>query len=670
MGELKRTTALAKKGGMMVLDGAVETEKGIVQSELGSVAITQTDFQHILDNVQDIVVVLDTNLNVIYVNRAAESVTGYGAELFGEQFFSCIHTDDRDELIRLVEDACEHDEQGQVECRILSMSGEEKWMLVRYQPFHDKTEDQERLLVTFVDITERRQREDGLKRKEQEWRSIVEDVPDTIMRIDRESKIEFINHAAPGHTIEEAIGRNVFEYYVPVEYRESMKRSIEQAIETKDFITCEIIAGPNDYPLWYSIRIGPVISDGEIVGVSLTARDITLRKQMEDELRESEEKFRAISDLAQDAVIVADSRGRISFWNPAATRLFGHTLAEVEGKDLHQVLVPERYREAAKKGLAGFSESGTGNVVGKTVELKALRRDGTEFPVGLSLSSVRLRGEWHAVAMVRDITEQQKSREQLMQSDRLAAIGTLAAGVAHEINNPIGYINSNLNTMKKYLGRINKYFENAGSQNEDAQQNIEDILTDFGDAIDESVEGTNRVKQIVADLKSFSRVDRAEKESTDINEGLRSTLNIVWNELKYKAKVETELGDLPDLFCMPNQLNQVFMNILVNAGHAIDGNDGQITMKSWADEINIYVSIKDNGSGMPESVQKRIFEPFFTTKDVGKGTGLGLSLVHDIIEKHGGKIEVKSQVGVGTVFVVILPLRGIDEGKDRDTNGR
>lgn len=533
---------------MTVLDGAVETEKGTVQSERGSGVITQTDFQHILDNIQDIVVVLDTNLNVIYVNRTAERVTGYGAEEFSEQLFNCIHADDRDELIRLVEDAYERDEQGQVECRILSKSGGDKWMLARYQPFHDKTEDQERFLLTFVEITR--------------------------------------------------------------------------------------------------------------------------RKQMEDEIRESEEKFLAISDSAQDAVIVANSSGKISFWNPAATRMFGYTLADIEGKDLHQLLVPERYREAAKKGLAAFSESGTGNVVGKTVELKALKRDGTQFPVGLSLSSVRLKGEWHAVAMVRDITEQQKSREQLMQSDRLAAIGTLAAGVAHEINNPIGYINSNLNTMKKYLGRINDRFENPESLNEDAKQNMDDILTDFGDAIDESVEGTNRVKQIVADLKSFSRVDRAQKESADLNEGIRSTLNIVWNELKYKAKVETELGDLPDLFCMPNQLNQVFMNILVNAGHAIEGNDGQITIKSWADERNIYVSIEDNGSGMPDSVQKRIFEPFFTTKDVGKGTGLGLSLVHDIVKKHGGKIEVKSQIGVGTDFVVILPLKGIDAEENSDTNGR
>ncbi|RKX20077.1 MAG: histidine kinase, partial [Candidatus Zixiibacteriota bacterium] len=261
------------------------------------------------------------------------------------------------------------------------------------------------------------------------------------------------------------------------------------------------------------------------------------------------------------------------------------------------------------------------------------------------------------VSLIQDVTELHQSREQLVQSDKLAAIGTLAAGVAHEINNPIGFINSNLNTMGKYIKKIIEYFE---ENNISIDDDLKDIIEDFHDAIKESSEGTDRVKKIVADLKSFSRVDKAEKESVNLNDGLDTTLNIVWNELKYNCKIEKDYGDIPDLYCYPNQINQVFMNMLVNAGHAVYEKSGIINLKTWADEKNIYISIKDNGKGIEKDNMAKIFEPFFTTKEVGKGTGLGLSLAFDIIKKHKGTIEVTSEVGQGTEFIICLPFIGIE----------
>ena len=261
------------------------------------------------------------------------------------------------------------------------------------------------------------------------------------------------------------------------------------------------------------------------------------------------------------------------------------------------------------------------------------------------------------VSLIQDVTELHQSREQLVQSDKLAAIGTLAAGVAHEINNPIGFINSNLNTMSKYIKKIKKYFEENDISIDD---DLKDIIEDFQDAIEESSEGTNRVKKIVVDLKSFSRVDKAEKESVNLNDGIETTLGIVWNELKYNCKVEKDYGDIPDLYCYPNQINQVFMNMFVNASHAIYEKSGVINLKTWADQKNIYVSIKDNGKGIEPDNLTKIFEPFFTTKEVGKGTGLGLSLAFDIIKKHKGTIGVTSKVGEGTEFIICLPLIGIE----------
>jgi len=264
------------------------------------------------------------------------------------------------------------------------------------------------------------------------------------------------------------------------------------------------------------------------------------------------------------------------------------------------------------------------------------------------------------VGLIHDVTDLHISREQLVQADKLAAIGTLAAGVAHEINNPVGFISSNLNTMGKYVEKIRQHLSRQGNEDPDANAELVEMLDDFADAVKESQDGTERVRKIVADLKSFSRVDKSRKEYFNINDGLETTLNIVWNELKYKCTMDKDYGKVPDLYCMPNQLNQVFMNLLVNAGHAMRDDSGRVTIKTRADDSNIYVSISDTGVGIPRENLQKIFEPFFTTKDIGKGTGLGLSVAYDIVKKHGGHIDVKSEVGVGTEFTITLPLEGIE----------
>ena len=186
------------------------------------------------------------------------------------------------------------------------------------------------------------------------------------------------------------------------------------------------------------------------------------------------------------------------------------------------------------------------------------------------------------------------------------------------------------------------------------------IFDDLPNVITESQEGTERVRKIVADLKSFSRVDDAKLQHANINEGLESTLGIVWNELKYKATVKKEYGDIPQILCYPGQLNQVFVNLLVNASQAIE-EKGEICIRTFAEAEQLCIEITDTGKGIPEEEIPRLFEPFFTTKPVGKGTGLGLSIAYEIINKHGGTIEVKSKVGQGTAFTIRLPLKGIED---------
>lgn len=266
--------------------------------------------------------------------------------------------------------------------------------------------------------------------------------------------------------------------------------------------------------------------------------------------------------------------------------------------------------------------------------------------------------------------ELQKSISYMLQREKMASVGQLAAGVAHEINNPMGFITSNLSTLEKYIVRFTEYIsrqtealdsENPVEKRESLRQlrnemKIDFITEDIKDLIQESAEGAVRVKNIVQNLKNFSRVDEAKIQDADINECIENTLKIARNEIKYKATVNKDLGNLPLVRCNPQQLSQVFMNMLVNGAQAIE-NLGEITIKTWQNDDAVFVSIADSGAGIPADRLNQIFEPFFTTKEVGKGTGLGLSICYDIVKKHDGEISVVSELGKGTKFTVQLPLK-------------
>lgn len=256
---------------------------------------------------------------------------------------------------------------------------------------------------------------------------------------------------------------------------------------------------------------------------------------------------------------------------------------------------------------------------------------------------------------------------QLLQSEKMASIGLLAAGVAHEINNPLAFISSNFGALErdaKDILKLIKAFEgveallpgDARAPVTFMKQDIglDDIRQDLDALFVESREGLQRVKHIVQNLKDFSRPGGTKKELADLEQGLNSTLNVAWNEIKYKADVVKEYGGVPELFCLPSQINQIFLNLLINAAHAIEGK-GTIVVRTGYDESVVWIEIEDNGSGIAPEHLDHIFEPFFTTKPVGKGTGLGLSIVYGIVQGHQGKIDVKSEVGRGTVFRVALP---------------
>ena len=263
----------------------------------------------------------------------------------------------------------------------------------------------------------------------------------------------------------------------------------------------------------------------------------------------------------------------------------------------------------------------------------------------------------------------------LHQSEKLASLGQLAAGVAHEINNPIGYVSSNLNTLNKYIAIYDKTIDQLQAQ-ASALQSVPShpptqslaspkpaphlaIRQDVQDLLRETQEGITRVKNIIQDLKDFSRSNAVQHFIlADLHLGLRSTLNIVGGEVKYRADLDLQLTPLPDVECVPSQINQVFLNMVVNAAQAMpDDQRGKITIRSGVAADKVWFEFEDNGVGMDEATIARIFDPFFTTKDVGTGTGLGLSVSLGIVKRHGGQITVRSTPSVGTTFKIELPMR-------------
>ena len=264
------------------------------------------------------------------------------------------------------------------------------------------------------------------------------------------------------------------------------------------------------------------------------------------------------------------------------------------------------------------------------------------------------------------------AQARLMQSEKLASIGQLAAGVAHEINNPVGYVFSNIGTLEKYVGdlfRVLAAYEAAepllaGSDQGRAlaalRQEIElDYLKqDIPALMSETLEGVVRVRKIVQDLKDFSHVDASQDwEWTDLHKGIDSTLNIVNNEIKYRCDVRKSYGQLPEVQCLASEMNQVFMNLLFNAAHSITRERGTIDVRTGCEGGQAWVEIEDDGCGIAPENLSRIFDPFCTTKAVGKGTGLGLSLAYGIVRKHGGRIDVDSEPGRGTRFRVTIPVQ-------------
>ncbi len=427
-------------------------------------------------------------------------------------------------------------------------------------------------------------------------------------------------------------------------------------------------------------------------------QDITGKRKAEEALRISEERLTCLVNAARDGISMTDGTGNVLLWNQTIQKITGYSEAEALGKNLNELITPERYRIDYQKAFVDWLASATGDEIGQTIESTAMRKDHTEFPVELSLSAVRQNGHWTSIGILRDISERMQAKTErdhmevtLRQAQKLESIGQLAAGIAHEINTPTQYVGDNTRFLLDAFRDVNSALQTYGqmldacrddSVSPDLIKRVEAVLhsadldylsSEIPKAITQSLDGIERIATIVRAMKNFSHPGSKDMTPTDIHRAIQNTLIVCRNEYKYVADVATQFDEsLPLVPCIPGDFNQVIMNLVINAAHAIADKvgsqpnaKGKISIATHNKGDVAEIRISDTGAGIPEEIQGKVYDPFFTTKDIGRGTGQGLAICHAVIvQQHKGSIRFESEIGKGTTFVVCLPLDSVGRNEE------
>jgi PAS domain S-box-containing protein len=429
-----------------------------------------------------------------------------------------------------------------------------------------------------------------------------------------------------------------------------------------------------------------------LLGVIGISRDITKEKKAEKALRKANTEIAQLIASLSSILIVLSPDTRVVQWNPSAQKILGVSQEKAIGHRLDEIGIQWEYDPIAHN-IKLCEKDGKPKYLDP---LRFKRVNGNDGYLGINISPIYEQNNELSgfILLAGDITERKTLESQLTQAQKLESIGQLAAGIAHEINTPIQYVNDNTdflkNSMSDLIEVLRQYdilLENArkneihNDQIKSIDKTIEKIdlaylCEEIPLAIEQSLEGLNRVAEIVRAMKDFSHPGVEKKVSMDVNKAIEKTITVARNEWKYVAEIQTDLApDLPNIVCLPGEINQALLNIIVNAAQAIEeviqtrpGEKGTITIKTQRkiDHVEIYVS--DTGSGIPDDIGPHIFDPFYTTKDVGKGSGQGLAIAYNIINiKHGGNLSFASKVGVGTTFFIRLPIYPEEASKNYDT---
>ncbi len=703
-------TPLVDKSGRVIGVASLAQNVTVRRSAEEALVRSNERFQQIAHNIKEAFLVINPDCSeVFYVSPAYEKIWGQSCESLYDNprlWLESVHPEDRESVQAYFQNAI----SGTLtkirfpEFRIVREDGTSRWIDMYGHSVLNETGEIEKIVGVISDITDERLVTLELAESEKFLRSTLDALSAHIAILEETGKIVTVNKAwrefaidNNGFTADTCEGANYLDVcdradgpdsYGGSEFAEGIRSVIAG---TSDIHMLEYPCHSHEEERYFLGRITRFRgSDGRRVVVA--HENITERVVAEKTLQKSEERYRELFDANPDGVLVADLETKnFIYANAAICKMLGYSVAELRTLGVEDIHPPEelpRVRKDFELQARGESPGGTA---------RCLRKDGTMFTAVIRATRMTLGGRASLIGFFKDTTELRKAEEErrrlegeLLHARKLESVGSLASGIAHEINTPIQFVSDNTQFMKDSFESLIQLIDEherlwqqvvSGTQPSELAEQWTQV-TEAADldynkeevpmAISQTLDGVERVTEIVRAMKDFAHQGQKEKSPSDINDMLKSTLTVARNELKYVAEVETEFDEhLPKTECYRNELNQVFLNLLVNAAHAIadvvdDGSKekGTITVKTYRENGSIVVAIGDTGTGIPEEYRGRIFDPFFTTKDVGEGTGQGLSIAYQVVtDKHAGKLTFESETGKGTTFYIQIPIRREEDAK-------
>lgn len=492
----------------------------------------------------------------------------------------------------------------------------------------------------------------ALRESEERYRRIVETATEGIWAIDEHARTTFVNGQMArmvGYSVEEMMGMPMADLVGEAD-RSRAALMVERGRQGISVGEDSTLLRKDGSEIWVRISATPILgADGAYIGGLAMITDRTQYRVAEEALRSSEEQYRQIVETTTDGILTVNRDSLVVFVNGRFAEMLGYQPGEMIGKSVlafvsatSQVVVVDAFKQR-RLGLRD------------AVDSEFLHRNGTEVTVNIVGSPVMDASGQHvgSLAVVRDVTEQRKLQSQLMVSDRMASVGTLAAGVAHEINNPLAAVMANLEYIAEMLGQLTGDTAPMHPAMRDAW-----IREQIKPSLEDAREAAERVRFIVRDLKMFSRSPSEEITGpVDVKTTMESSLRMAWTEIRHRARLVKNYGRVPSVDANEARLGQVFLNLVVNAAQAMQegrAEDNEIRVSTRLEGERVVIEVSDTGAGIPPEIRNRIFDAFFTTKGVGVGTGLGLAICHRIVTDMGGELTVESEVGVGTTFRVSL----------------
>ena len=657
-------------------------------------------FERVAKSVSDVIYEWDVASNRIDWQGDIDAELGYPQGTIPptiDGWLALIHRDDRERVAAAVEHHRQNSEPIDITYRIRRRNGEWRHWEDRGSPVLNDAGVPTRVIGACSDVTERMRAENALRESEQRFMDVLYAADDAILLIDAETYVDcndataqmlgyenrdefLMTHPSELSPPQQPDGRDSFE-----KAEEMMRTALDKGFHRFEWIHRK--ADGTDFPV--EVSLTPITYQGKTI-LHCVWRDLTEQKMAEEELMSSERKLRTITDSALDAVIMMDPDGNVAHWNPAAEEILGYSSEEMMGRPVHDVLTPAQYRQTASQGFAHFAASGKGAAVGKTLELTALRKDGTEFPIDISVNAIEQNDGWWAVAVLRDITdrkrdEQERSRlqERLVETSRLAGMSEVATGVLHNVGNVLNSVNVSANIVSEKLrkSRIGSLAKVAAMLNEHADHlpdfltidprgrqlptylstlaahlsGEKDVLLDEMSGLLQRVE---HVKEIVSMQQEHSHIAGV-KEEVDLADVLDGAIKL--NDasfVRHNVQIVREFDDVAPMVLDKHRLLQILVNLIGNAKHALhesQQDDKRVVLRITNNqEGRVSIEVVDNGVGIPKEHLTRIFEHGFTTKKDGHGFGLHSSAL--AAKELGGTLTAYSDgPGCGACFCLELP---------------